>query len=212
MNAVFTEGTLAFLAEAPQRDRDWFGAHRPLYQSEVAAPQRLLAEQVLPGMRALEAGLTESTVSRIHRDMRFAKGSPLRENIWICVHDPLLDPAGRPEFFFELFHNRYRYGMGYYSAPAGRMAQFREAVDRDPEAFGQVVAALPERFVLMGESYRQNRAGHLPEQLAAWYNRKSFWVQVEQPIDALVLGGDLAAHLVAEWSALLPLYRFLRAV
>jgi hypothetical protein len=145
--------------------------------------------------------------------MRFARGGPvLRENVWICFHEPWLAPEGRPEFFFELFADRYRYGMGFYSAPHLKMEAVRRAIDRDPAGFCALVAGLPDRLQLMGERYKQSRAEHLPEPLRTWYDRKSLWVQEEHPIDGLLLGpgAQLARRVQESFAACLPLYRYLR--
>lgn len=212
MPQSFTEESLQFLARAPFADREWFAANRQVYDDHIVAPMRGLIAALTPAMDAHVPGV-EGTLSRIYRDMRFARGgSVLRENAWICFHEPDLAAEERPEFFFELFADRYRYGMGFYSAPRSKMEAFRRAVDHDPAGFGALVAPLPADLQLMGESYKQSRAAHLPEPLRTWYDRKSLWVQVEHPIDGLLLGPAtaLVQRVLETFVACMPLYRYLR--
>lgn len=209
--ATFTQASLDFLAEAPLRDMAWLKANRPEYDAHLLQPLRALVEQLAPVARSIDPDL-QGSVSRIYRDQRFHKGGPaLRESVWITFQDRGLDPFQRPAFFFELYANRYRYGMGFYGANTSAMERIRQAIDAGPAGFGAIVSALPPDSALMGEEYRKSRAGHLPEPLRAWYDKKSFWLQTERPADPLIFSPALAVHLAAEWPKLGTLYRFLKA-
>lgn len=210
MSRHFTTATLEFLARAPFEDRQWLANNRALYEDHVLGPQRDLIEVLSDVMRSLDPGL-DGTASRIYQDMRFSRGGPpLRGNIWVTFHDRSLDPGERPAFFFELYPDHYRYGMGFYQAGSGKMDRIRRAIDANPARFASIVDDLPRTFQLMGDSYKKPRAAHLPERLRPWYDRKSFWIQVEQPIDDQVLGGGLAEYLQREWFACADLYHLLR--
>jgi hypothetical protein len=100
--------------------------------------------------------------------------------------------------------------MGFYSAGFAKMERIRRRIDAFPERFRLVVDALPPEYCVMGESYKQTRAAHLPEPLRTWYDRKSFWAEAVRPIDDLVLSDRLPAFLLEQWSLLHPLYRFVR--
>jgi uncharacterized protein (DUF2461 family) len=205
----FTEETLGFLAQAPLQDKAWLNANRSTYQEHCVAPFKGLLEALTPAMTALDPRL-EGTLSRIYRDMRFSRGPALHESVWLCFQDRSLPPEERPAFFFEVYANRYRYGMGFYTASRQKMAAVRLAIDTDPTAFAALVAALPVGMQVLGERYKQSRAGHLPEALATWYDRKSFWVQTERPADSLLFSDSLAGHVAEALAGCVPLYRFLR--
>lgn len=210
MSGHFSAETLAFLAQAPFQEKSWLQANKPLYHEHVAGPQRALMEALAPFMAGLDPNL-EGSASRIYRDMRFGTGPALRGNLWVVFQERNLEPLERPAFFFELYPDRYRYGMGFYSASRSKMEGIRRRMDAAPERFAALVAALPPAAQLMGEAYRQSRSAHLPEPLRPWYDKKSLWVQTECPIDDLVVSAGLAQALQREWAPLLPLYRFLRA-
>ena len=206
---AFSPQTLEFLGQAPFEDRAWLKANRARYEEQVLAPQKALVAELAPYITTLAPGL-EGVASRIYRDARFQRGGPsLRGNIWITFHDRSLDPGERPGFFFELYPDRYRYGMGFYQASREKADRIRAAIDADPQRFARVVAALPESYELMGDLYKKSRAGHLPERLRSWYDRKTFWIQVQRPNDDLVLGPGLAEHLRREWGDCAELYQYI---
>ena len=207
---LFTPGTLEFLARAPYEDRQWLADNRAVYEEQVLGPQRDLIEALSDVMRSLDPNL-EGTASRIYKDMRFHRGGPpLRGNIWVTFQDRNLDPGERPAFFFELYPDRHRYGMGFYLAGSSKMDRIRRAIDANPARFASLVDGLPTDYQLMGDSYKKSRSAHLPERLRPWYDRKSFWIQVEQPNDGRVLGQGLAEHLQHEWFTCTDLYHFVR--
>ncbi|HYF91921.1 MAG TPA: DUF2461 family protein [Symbiobacteriaceae bacterium] len=209
MGIRFTEATLEFLAQAPFQGREWVAHNRAVYQAEVVEPQRALAEAMAGFMAGMEPGL-EPSLSRIYRDARFSRGPALHESIWVTFQDRDIAPEERPAFCFELYPDRWRALMGFYSAGRSIMERIRRRIDADPLRFLALVGALPPGYRVMGETYKVSRAGHLPEAVRTWYDRKSFWVEDLRPIDELVLGARLPRHLEEQFALLHPLYRFVR--
>lgn len=209
MGRTFTEATLEFLAQAPFQGREWVARNRVVYQAEIVEPQRALADAAGGFMAGLDGSL-EPSLSRIYRDARYSRGSALHESIWVTFQDRNLDPQERPAFCFELYPDRYRYLMGFYSAGREKMERIRRRIDAAPPRFEALVGGLPPEYRVMGEAYKVSRAGHLPEAIRPWYDRKSFWVEALQPIDDLVLSDRLPGFLLEQWALLYPLYRFVR--
>jgi len=209
MSSLFSQTTLDFLATAPAMDLAWLRANRQTYESQLLQPMKSLIASLEPAVWAIDSRL-QGSPSRIQRDLRFHPNQPpLRGCAWVVFQDRLIEPDHRPAFFFELFPTRYRYGMGFYAASTAKMDRFRQAVDRNPERFATIATAVPDRFTLMGDRYRRSRAAHLPESVRTWYDRKSFWVQVERPIEPILFGEELSGLLESEWGQLADLYRFL---
>jgi len=213
MPATLTTAAFDFLGQAPLQDKAWFEANREICREHLQEPLRGLVDALTPTMAAIDPDMTGS-VSRIHRDMRFAgMGKSLyRESMWICFGNRNAQSDGLLGFFFEVFTDRYQYGAGFYSASTAKMNRYRAAIDRDPDLFQRIVGSVPPQFAPMGETYKKSRAGHLPEALRPWYDKKNIWFQVERPLDDLVTSPDLAGHLKAEWGSLATVYRFLRDV
>jgi len=86
--AAFSRATFAFLGElAAGRDKTWFDARRAAYERNLVAPLRALVETVGARLARLEpdfeiAPQFNKTLTRINRDMRFAKGgSPYKDHM-----------------------------------------------------------------------------------------------------------------------------------
>ena len=135
----FTKQTFQFLRDlGANNSREWFTAHRAEYEEHLLTPLRALAAELAPMMATIDPDFElrpARVVSRIHRDTRFAKDkSPFRDHMWLVFHKPSLPPGQEHGFFFELYADRYRYGMGYYAARRSVMDSLRARLERDPEA------------------------------------------------------------------------------
>jgi len=211
MSQTFSQATLDFLSAAGSADLTWMEANRKLYEEHVLGPQRALVAALAPAMRELDPRL-EGVVSRIYRDMRFRRDQPpLQDNIWISFEERSTDAGARPSFYLALHPDQYSYGVGYYAASTPTMDRLRQTIDRNPDQFRRIIGTIPRELTLMGERYKRSRAGHLPEDLRNWYDRKSLWVQVQRPIDEVVLGPGLADHLEASWRGTRDFYAWLNA-
>jgi len=209
MGVRFTDATLEFIAQAPFQGREWVARNRTVYQTEVVEPQRALVEALSDFMTGLDPRL-EPGLSRIYRDARFSRGPALRDSIWVTFQERNTAPEERPAFCFELYPDRWRSLMGFYSAGREKMERIRRRIDADPVRFAALVGALPPNYTVMGDVYKVSRAGHLPEAIRTWYDRKSFWVEALRPIDELVLSDRLPRFLEEQFALLHPLYRFVR--
>jgi uncharacterized protein (DUF2461 family) len=206
---MFTRKTLEFLQAASQQHPEWLSEHKPEYVEHVQMPQRRLLEVLKPVMEMKMPGLSGSA-SRLVPSMRFKRGPVyLKESIWVTFQDRTLSPEERPAFFFELYPNRYRVGMGFYQASVHKMDRIRERIDQHPDQFEKLTQLAPG-FLLQGDMYKRDRAAHLPASLANWYNRKSFWVETERPIDEIVFSDRLDEWITESWFPLIELYQFIR--
>jgi uncharacterized protein (DUF2461 family) len=133
----------------------------------------------------------------------------VRDHIWITFIERTDKLQELPAFFFELHPDRYRYGMGFYNATLKKMGCVRAAIDVDPDYFQSIIQKFTNNE-LQGDVYRKNKAEHLPEQIANWYNRKSFYIQKAHPIDDLLFSPELSASILDYWALSIPLYEFLR--
>ena len=67
----------AFLTElAANNNREWFLAHKAVYEEAVVAPFRLLLADVISALAARDLPITgdpQKAIFRVHRDVRFSK-------------------------------------------------------------------------------------------------------------------------------------------
>ena len=93
-SAIFTGETFRFFRELGRHNRkEWMDANRDRYQSHVVEPLRRLLDALAPSMRKLHPGFDTSgrtgpSLSRINRDIRFAKDkTPYRTQMYLMFAD-----------------------------------------------------------------------------------------------------------------------------
>lgn len=215
----FSQVGLNFLQNVRiHNSREWFIENRSIYDNELVIPFRSLVELLSPDMLAIDSWLETKpavgkTLSRINRDTRFSHDKSLyRDRLWLTFKRPSKDWKEAPAYFFEISPDAYRYGLGYYCAPKQTMDLFRHEINQDPEKFLKIVRGLKKPFELVGESYKRPLIKDQPENIAQWYNKKSFAVmvtctQIEDTFDE-----HIAAILLKGFKRLSPLYDYLMKV
>ena len=214
----FSEETFAFFRQIGENNRrDWFEAHREEYARFVLAPLRALASEVAGFLAGIDLSMelrADRAVSRLHRDTRFSHDkSPFRDHMWITFRQRDRPMGEVPGFFFEMYAQAYRYGMGFYSASRAAMDRFRSGIDRDPGGFLRLVAPLEQegRFEVMGPFYKKSLGLHHPPDVRRWYDRKTFYLQRRRPREPVLFSPKLVDELVEGFARLAPLYLFLRS-
>lgn len=214
----FNPETFRFLKEVREKNnKDWFEENRQLYESVLLDPLKLLVEALTPFMLSVDADLEvwpgiNKTISKIFRDTRFSKDKSLfKESMWIVFKRPRSDWKGRPGFFFELFHDWYRYGMGFYDAPPEMMNRFREAIDEHSNSFKKAISFYKESnpFVLEGDLYKRTIPNDHEERVQTWYQRKNFYLVANRPIEEALFSSELPQKLTTDFDLLRGLYKFL---
>lgn len=215
----FSRQGLQFLVDVrEQNSKEWFDAHRACYDETLLLPTRSLVEALTDTMLLIdkEFGVKPAigkTISRLNRDTRFSRDkSRYRSRIWITFKRTSKDWKDAPVYFFEIAPDAYRYGIGYYSASRQTMDVFRELINRDPQRFLQVSDCCKYPFELCGDSYKRPLVKDQAENIAQWYNRKSFAVMhTSYDIEAL-FSAEIAGELAQGFLALAPLYHYLMEV
>lgn len=197
-------------------DRGWFNAHKEEFQTHFHAPMRALAEEVYDRMTEAnpELALTYK-LSRIHRDARrlFGRG-PYRDCLWFSIHPYTENEGAVPVFWFELTPEGASWGLGFWAARPVTMAKLRARMDRDPKTAERLVRRLDkqERFTLSGPEYKRPLGTSSSPLLAPWYRKKSLSLLHEEPISAALYSPALVDRLCADFTFLLPFYRYLSTV
>lgn len=210
-----------FLGELRENNnKEWFEAHRGEYRQYVLEPLRNLVEDLSEFMLNIDPAFETSpainkTISRIYRDTRFSRDkSPYRSNMWIVFKRPRKDWASAPGYFFEIFPEWYRYGMGFYEASRATMANFREAIDRDPLGFRKMVAPLSEHdlFEIAGDMYKRVFDPGMDADIQEWYQRRNLYLVHNRDNDDRLFSRAIFDDLIAGYSLLAPVYHFLWSI
>jgi uncharacterized protein (TIGR02453 family) len=215
----FSAESLTFLSRVRQENsKEWFDAHRSDYVSTLLEPFQALVDALCLPMLQIDEMFetrpaTGKTLSRIHRDTRFSNDkSRYRSNMWLTFKRYRKDWTDAPAYFFELFPDGWRFGLGYYSASRETMALFRQTLRDNPERFLDVAACLGPTFALEGERYKRPLIKDQPEELARWYNCKSFAAIADRTDMGTLFSEELVSTLTQGFLRLAPLYHYLMQI
>lgn len=199
--------------------KPWFEAHRRAYETVLLHPFEDLVAALSGTILDIDGTLETTpgvghTLSRIHRDIRFSKDkSPYRTNMWCTFKRREKAWMDAPAFFFELFPEGYRYGMGHYAPSRDTMEALREEMRFRPEAFSQAIAWYDDQntFTVEGPCYRRPLPD-APYAFSEWYSRKNFFLVSNHPWEERLYDPTLSEEVAAGFSLLAPLYRHLRSL
>ncbi|UCE04792.1 MAG: DUF2461 domain-containing protein [bacterium] len=214
----FSHQTLDFIHTLKEKNsKAWFQEKKHLYQACLVEPLQDLVSDLGEFMLTIDPFFEirpaiDKTISRIYRDTRFSKDKSLfKNNMWITFKRPIKDWKDAPCYYFEIFPNWYRYGMGYYSASRATMVRFREAIDGNPGEFLDVISFFKKQnlFQLEGEKYKRLIENHHPPEIDEWYQWKSFYLACNREIDEVLFSRKLVDELIFGFMMLKPLYQYL---
>jgi len=212
----FTDETLKFFNELKfNNDKTWFELHKITYIKYVKNLFYDLILDLNPAMISIDPQFEmrpEKIISRIYRDTRFSYDkSPYKTNVWITYKKTIENWMDYPAYFFELFGDSYRYGMGFYSAAKDTMDSLRKSIKKNRaliinDFYGIVKNS---NFIIEGEMYKRKLANDLPEELQTWYQRKNLYFTCNKEIDDDLFSNKLVSNLIEGFEALKPIYYFL---
>lgn len=214
----FSEKALDFLVNVKMNNsKEWFETHRHEYNDYLLKPfQNLvydLSQYVIDIDPSFEVTPSVNrTISRIYRDTRFSSDKSLyKNNMWITFKKVRKEWRGAPAFFFEIFPESYRFGMGYYSASRESMYIFRKMIDEKPEEFMKAISFYRKQnvFVIEGEMYKKSLAGNKASSFKEWYDRKNLYLVHNSNETKRLFSPLLVEELVNGFKMLEPIYHYL---
>ena len=147
----FTPGLGAFFKElAANNDREWFQAHKPVYEAEVRQPFGALVEALAFAFATQDIPLrgdAKRSLFRIHRDVRFSKNkSPYKTNAGaVLSRDGTTKGKGILYVQVAGEVNGAFLAMGFYRPEPADLAAIRRAIAAKPERWLQAETALRKR-------------------------------------------------------------------
>jgi len=130
------EATDFFKQLETHNNREWFLAHKDVYERACRGPLKLLVAE-------FDASLGASRVSRINRDMRFSRdGAPYKTYI----------AAGVGKHYISLSSQGLYVGTGMYKPEPATLQRFRSAIDdeRSGRAMAKMVSTLRRKGYQVG--------------------------------------------------------------
>ena len=214
----FSPETVEFLYNIREKNSKlWFDENKTHYQKCLLQPLQNLVSDLTEAMLKIDPQFetrpaVDKTISRIYRDTRFSRDKSLfKNNMWITFKRPSKDWKDAPCYYFEIFPDWYRFGMGYYSASRETMDRLREAIDENPAEFLAAVSFYQKQhlFQLEGEKYKRLIKSDHPPEIQAWYQWKNFYLTCNKKIDEILFSSRLVGELIFGFKMLEPLYQYL---
>ncbi len=212
----FSPDTFSFLNNLKENNnKTWFETNREIYRNHILGPLQDLITELTPFMLTIDPLFTvnpKKAVSRINRDIRFSKDkSPYRANMWLVFKRLYIDWKVEPAFFFEIYPDYYRYGMGFYNVPRETMDKLRAMINGQNKNFQKIHSLYQEQktFKIEGEKYKKILNLSLSEDLNEWYQRKDLYFVCNKELDNQLYGASLVDMLIEDFKLLVPFYNFL---
>lgn len=212
----FSPETGEFLWELSfHNERPWFQAHKEQFVRCLDQPFKALAQDTAALLRKRFPGEDwQLHVARIYRDARrlFGRG-PYKDHLWFSLKSSAGHYSQGPMFWFEIGPAQYSYGLGFFDASPGVMAQFRRSIDAEPARFQRLAEDLSRRrgLRLFGPEYKRPKGSHSPE-IDPWYNRRYVAVESAHDHDETLYGPALPKRMVDCFEKLMPMHSFLLQV
>lgn len=211
----FSKDTIDFFYGLRENNhKEWFEANRHPYQKHVQEPLQELVKELGPFMLTIDPFFEinpKKCISRIYRDVRFSHDkSPYRSNMWLAFKRIYKDWKAEPVYFFEIFPDFYRYGMGFYDIPRESLEALRQLILEKDKSFTKINAVYQgqNEFVMEGEKYKRILNQEISDDLKDWYQRKEIYFVCNKNIDERLFSTGISEDIINGFKVLEPIYHF----
>lgn len=166
----FTLETLRFLHDLSiNNHRDWFEAHKQVYEDEVRTPALnfILAmeeplKKISPHFRAV-AKKSGGSLMRPYRDTRFAKDkTPYKTNVGIQFRHEKGKDVHAPGIYFHIDTDQAFLGVGIWRPESSALSKIRKAIVKDSTRWQKIkkAGAFSKNFEMRGDRLKRNPKGY----------------------------------------------------
>lgn len=215
----FTPQTFRFFRDLEENNnKEWFDAHKAIYESQLLNPLKALFQTMYPIMCSVDPAFEERphrAMSRIYRDTRFSHNKlPYKTFMWMTFQLPVSREEWKdyPGYFLELRADTYTLGLGLFQPKKKVMDSFRDSVIYEAEEFRRITqeTVLDRGYTINGEEYKRPIANDLPEYFQPWIQRKGIWVEKIRPIGEELYSNSFADLMLKDFMAMEWLYKFMK--
>ncbi|MGD1009620.1 MAG: DUF2461 domain-containing protein [Candidatus Aminicenantales bacterium] len=217
----FTKDTVRFFNGLRRNNnREWFAAHREIYDRHVMEPAKAFVvamgeklRTAVPGIIAVP--LVNKSIFRINRDTRFSLDpSPYKTNLGLYFWEGTKSRMESPGSYFHVEPPDLYLGSGMYMFPDQFVPRYRRAVV-DPKLgkeLRKILDGLADRkeYELGGTHYKRVPAGYDPgHPNAELLKHNGLWVGYETKTPEEFYSARLVDYCFERYRPLVPLHRWL---
>jgi uncharacterized protein (TIGR02453 family) len=215
----FTDDLFTFLKDLEQHnDRAWFADNKDRYVEAVQEPALEFVRAFAPSLAKISPQFVADdrpvggSMSRIHRDVRFAKDkNPYKTHVVISFRHRLGKDVQMPAYHLYLEPREVFAAAGIWHPDRETLRRIRTAIIQDPGGWKKATRgkAFTARFRLSGDRLKRAPAGFGPDhQLIEDLKWKDYFA-VAMFDERTSTRGDLVPSFARTCSAATPFMRFL---
>ena len=172
-DAHFGPELFEFLAELRENNnREWFGANKSRYESDVLEPLRGFVADFSTRLGTISPHFVADprpvggSIFRIYRDVRFSKDkTPYKTQAALHFRHKVGKEVHGPGFFMHLAPGEVFSGVGMWRPESSSLARVRDAIVANPERWRRALAddGFASQYKLEGESLKRPPKGYDPD-------------------------------------------------
>jgi len=218
--AIITRETFRFFRDLARNNRTaWMQANRERYQERVLQPLRRLCEELAPAVLRLDSrfetsGRTGANLSRINRDIRFAKDkTPYRAGMYVKFSAPFGGDGESGQLYVGISAKTVTAGFRIYSGSKRKESALAQVAAPRLESNPRWLAQQKKRLSRRYESYWYSVEKGEWTKRTGWPTEENWkklqgWIVRRELGAAAATRGSFPSDLVRIFRDLHPLLRF----
>src|SRR5215468_7255521 len=145
---AFAPALFRFLRDLRKNnDRDWFTAHKDVYERDVKEPALAFISAFAPALRRISPHLVADarpvggSMFRLHRDVRFSNDKrPYKTHVGIQFRHAKAEGAHAPGFYLHLEPGDVFAGAGIWQPDGAVLSEVRDAIAESPARWARAIS------------------------------------------------------------------------
>lgn len=205
----FPKAMLDFFRQLEKNNnREWFQAHKRVYEESVRAPMEELVQAVneeLAKFAPEHVNEPKRAIYRIYRDTRFSHDkTPYKTHLGAIFPRRGLEKHGGGSYYFQVSAREVGVAGGVYMPGKDELSAIRNHIAADPVGFERIIKAKKLAGLLgplQGEGLSRPPKGFAADQPGIEWIKKKQWYYYIELDPALALGKEVASEIVKRFQA-----------
>ena len=184
------------------------------YKNLIIEPLTLLYNDLVPVVSNISDSIVvkpSKCISSMYRDMRFSRGTPLKDYMYLRFREPFTDKDVLG-FYFDMGFEHYSCGIRIYKHTSAGMDKIRKYVVENELSFSQELEQLSRLGMkIYGDDFAKDRHSNINNKfLKELLNKKIFYVGSSHSVSPITFTDELFIELQSTYQKLSGLYLLLK--